>query len=72
MHLSMTSKRMLTCFIRNHVQTHRNEASTQGKDKNDCLKHSFAQYRPFYTEIIAFGSTKWPLETELLLNRGDL
>ena len=25
-----------------HVQTHRSVVRTQGKDKNDCLKHNFA------------------------------
>ena len=25
-----------------HVQTRRSAARTEGKDKNDCLKHNFA------------------------------
>ena len=37
-----------------HVQTHRSEARTQRKDDNDRLKHTFAEYRPFCTEINAF------------------
>ena len=45
-----------------HVQTHGSEACTQGKDKKDCLKDNFAQFRPCYTGIIAYGSANWPHE----------
>ena len=50
-----------------HVQSNRSKARIQGKDKNN-----FGYYMPVYNEYIAFELANWPLETQLLLNRGDL